>query len=394
LKLPKFLDDHYCSFLLTVTVLVLSLWAYVDYVDATGYCGKTCQALKKTEGKAEPCYGIYCKDKPKDENQTKAKQSKEVEKAQPCYGIYCDDKPTDNQTKVIKPGTKEDFIYQLGQKNFISLRVSNACKHIDTCPNVKELADMYDNSNKYLSGDFYFDNKSDAWKRTSPKIPNVFELYKFIDMPWFLWVDPDDYTWDRSKQIIIEPSLRYIKRSDIIDENRIRYEYEGLSLKRCASAVIGWENNGSEILLDVLNHFYSNCREQVKYDPTIEIFMGTKVFEDCDQRCLYLKDRFKMELKADALAYGDGTTVKPEPVKSSDKPCYGIYCKKDKPTTEETVTDLKDKEKIRQERLKELEDIQKCEKLKRKDAAEGRVDRNKFDCKVAEERKKYLEGRE
>ena len=372
MKLQKFLDDHYCSFLLTVTILALSLWAYIDYVDAAYYCGKTCQALRDAE-------------------------EAKVKKAEPCYGIYCDDKPKDakveNQTKVIKTDTQEAFIYSLGQKNFISLRVSNSCKHIDTCPDVKELADMYDNSNKYLSGDFYFDNKTDAWKRTPPKIPNVLELYKFIDqLPWVLWVDPDDYTWDRTKQIIIEPSLRYIKRSDTIDENRVRYEYEGLSLKRCASAVIGWENNGSEILLDVLNHFYSNCREQVKYDPTIEIFMGTKVFEDCDQKCLYLRDRFKMELKAEALT--EKIPDKKDEPKSSDKPCYGIYCKKDKPTTEETITDLEDKEKIRQERLKELEDIQKCEKLKRVDAAEGRVDREKLDCNVEEERKKYLEGRE
>jgi len=372
LKLQKFLDDHYCSFLLTVTILALSLWAYVDYVDAAYYCGKTCQALRDAE-------------------------EAKVKKAEPCYGIYCDDKPKDakveNQTKVIKTDTQEAFIYSLGQKNFISLRVSNSCKHIDTCPDVKELADMYDNSNKYLSGDFYFDNKTDVWKRTPPKIPNVLELYKFIDqLPWVLWVDPDDYTWDRTKQIIIEPSLRYIKRSDTIDENRVRYEYEGLSLKRCASAVIGWENNGSEILLDVLNHFYSNCREQVKYDPTIEIFMGTKVFEDCDQRCLYLRDRFKMELKAEALT--EKIPDKKDEPKSSDKSCYGIYCKKDKPTTEETITDLEDKEKIRQERLKELEDIQKCEKLKRVDAAEGRVDRNEVDCKNEEERKKYLEGHE
>jgi len=351
LKLPRFLDDHYEVIVLTALIVLLGVWGYVDYADAE-YCSKTCRSLKE------------------------AKEAETIKKAENNIGSV-------PEAKVIR---------DLSTKNFISLRVSNTCKKLDStqCPNEKELADMYDNSNKYLSGDFYFDNKTQAWKRSSPKIPNVFELYKFIDhMPWVLWVNPDDYTWDRSKKIIIEPSLHYIDRSDKIDESRIRYEYEGLSMKHCASATIGWENGGQEILLDVLNHFYSNCREPVKYDPTIEIFMGSKVFENCDKACLYYKDNFKREIKAEALSNKQPDKV----IKSTEPICYGIYCKKEKQTTEQTVKSLEDKEKIRLERLKELEDIQKCERLQREDRQAGRTDIKDIDCKNVDQRNKYLVGR-
>lgn len=376
---------------------------YVEYAyaDTSYYCGKTCQAKQAAEKakkevtvkKTEPCYGNYC-----DKN-----DKKKTPKAEPCYGIHCKKETiTSNTTTPTTPTTptksnqisKEDIIRSISIKNFISLRVSNACKHISSCPNVKDLADKFDNSNRYLSGDFYFDNKTDAWKRTSPKIPNAFELYKFMDQtPWVLWVDPDDYTWDRSKQIIIEPSLHYIDRSDTIDELRMRYEYQGLYLKPCARAVIGWENNGSAILLDVLKHFYSNCKEQVKYDPTIPIFMGTKIFEDCNQQCLYMKQRLKNELKAEAFAYGGSGSSTPPSTKppKSDLPCYGIYCKDQPITKEETVTQIKDKEKVRKERLEELENTQACEKFKARDLKDNKMNkRDAVDCNDKKERDLYL----
>ena len=381
LELKKFLDDHYSVIILTVLVGILTVWAFIDYsdhwADASGayFCGKSCQAQLKANDPANV-------------------------KPEPCYGLYCPDpsKPTATNTTHVNPAQKsasrQEIIKHLNGKNFISLRVSTSCKKLDEtqCPNEKKLADMYDNSNKYLSGNFYFDNKTNAWKRTSPIIPNAFELYKFIDnMPWTLWVNPDDYTWDRSKQIVIEPSLRYIKRTDGIDNvNRIRYEYEGLSMVNCAKATIGWENNGSTILLDVLNHFYSNCAEPVKYDPTVEINLGSKVFEGCDRDCLYWKQHFKDELKAEAFAYYKENRIA---VKDPEKTiCYGIYCDDKKQTVEEKITTLEQKEKVRKEHLKELEDIQKCENLKRRDINTGNPEISQVDCKDKEQREKYLAG--
>lgn len=354
LNLPKLLNENYLVFFVAVFVVLFGIIGFIDDASAK-YCSKTCRALKE------------------------AKEAETAKATASSIGAV-------PQAKVIR---------DISEKNFISLRVSNACKRLDStqCPNEKELADMYDNSNKYLSGDFYFDNKTNQWKRSPPKIPNVFELYKFIDhMPWVLWVNPDDYTWDRSKKITIEPSLRYIDRGDLaIDENRIRYEYEGLSMKHCASAVIGWENNGQEILLDVLNHFYSNCKEPVKYDPTIEIFMGTSIFDDCDQKCLYHRQNLKMELKAEALSNKQPDKV----IKTVEPRCYGIYCKEVKQTTEETIKTLEDKEKVRLERLKELEDIQRCETLKRQDRQSGRTDirLEDIDCKNKDQRNEYLKDR-
>ncbi len=381
LELKKFLDDHYSIIIVTVLVGVLTVWAFIDYsehwADATGayFCGKSCQAQLKANDpanvKPEPCYGLYCKD--------------------PAKSTATD---TTQGNPAQKSASRQEIIKHLNGKNFISLRVSTSCKKLDEtqCPNEKKLADMYDNSNKYLSGNFYFDNKTNAWKRYSPIIPNAFELYKFIDnMPWTLWVNPDDYTWDRSKQIVIEPSLRYIKRTDGIDNvNRIRFEYEGLSMVNCAKATIGWENNGSAILLDVLNHFYSNCAEPVKYDPTIEINLGSKVFEGCDRDCLYWKQHFKDELKAEAFAYyRENRISEKEPEKTI---CYGIYCDDKKQTVEEKITTLEQKEKVRKEHLKELEDIQKCENLKRRDINTGKPEISEVDCKIKEQREKYLAG--
>ena len=350
------------------------------------YCSKTCRDKLKaeedkvnqtstvTKPKAEPCYGIYCNKKPQEKDTPK--NSNQTVKAEPCYGIHCDDKPDQDpaQTKIL-PTSPTSQLVPLG-RNFISLRLSTSCEDIDYCPNIKDLADKFDNSNRYLSGDFLFDNKTNKWVREKPKLPNVFEIYRYTDVPWVLWVNPDDYTWDRSKQITIEPHLYYIGKDRQIDDTRMRYEYQDLWVQGCSKASIGWKNkhdnnetSGQGILLDVLNYFYSNCRERIVTDPTIEIFMGSDIFADCDKACLFYKERFKLELKAEALVSKQlaKSGLEEEVVKKAE-PCYGIYCdKKEELTVEEKITEQEQKEKIRQERLKELEDINECAKWQRYD---------------------------
>lgn len=371
-------DRFMFIFSFSLMIILVAIIA-VDHADGAGYyCSKSCQEKLKAE-----------------EQRANKTLNTPKKVAEPCYGIYCDKKPKENlselqQTKIVP----KSEVVPLA-RNFIAIRVSDSCERIDYCPNIKDLADKFDNSNKYLSGDFIFDNNTNKWHRSSPKIPNVFELYRYTNLPWVLWVDPDDYTWDRSKQIIIEPQLRYIDRGDKIDETRIRYEYEGLKLVGCSEALIGWKNSesgnmtGEAILLDVLNYFYSNCREKVVTDPTVEIFMGSDVFEGCDKACLYYKQQLKLELKSEALVSKqlarNSTGVKEEP---KEPTCYGIYCKKEKQTVDEKITEIEEKEKLRQERLKELEDINECNKWKQYDVDERRAD--KVNCNDKKQRDDYL----
>lgn len=372
------------------------------------YCGATCQAKQnktdqssydKTKVKVEPCYGIYCNKKPQEKPVATTSNKTTVPKAEPCYGIHCNDKKKEQdpaQTKIL-PNSPTFQEIPLG-RNYISIRISDSCENIDYCPTIKELADLYDNSNKYLSGDFKFNNKTNKWFREKPVVPNVFEIYRYTNLPWILWVDPDDYTYDRSKHILIEPHLHYINNDRIIDETRVRYEFEGLSLSGCREATIGWKNtmtgntsSGEAILLDVLNYFYSNCRERIVTDPSIEIFMGSDVFKDCDKACLFYKERFKMELKADALTNKQlaKSGLKEVEVKKKEPVCYGIYCdKKAKPTIEEKITEQEQKEKIRKERLKELEDINECTKWKRYDEDIRRA--TKVNCNDNKQRVDYI----
>src|SRR3990172_6992846 len=117
---------------------------FFQEADGTYYCAKSCQAkLKEQEDRA---------------NQTLNKP-KNVE---PCYGIYCNKpKPSEKdpaQTKII-PTTQSSQVIPLG-RNYIAIRISESCESIDYCPNIKDRSEKFDNSNRYLSGDFKFDNKT------------------------------------------------------------------------------------------------------------------------------------------------------------------------------------------------------------------------------------------
>lgn len=358
------------------------------------FCAATCQARKAGEDTTKTTV--------KSTSTTKAK----------CYGIYCDkDKDGDNDS--IKK-----YENAIKNKNFIAIKISQTCQKSGTCPTIKELADTYDNSDKFLSGDFYFDENEQKWKRENPPIYNVFEIYKFMNLPWVVFVSPDDYTWDRSKKILIESQLRYVDNRDKI-ENQVRVEYEGLSMDGCKSATIGWMNNGSDILLDVLNHFYSNCKQPIEYDPRVEIFMNSTIFPGCDQDCFYFKEQFKRELKADHLIsverwekenckddddtkYTDLTSYdrnkdECDRIRASldlddddDEPCYGIYCE-DKRKAEKT--EAKTAFEIRQERIKELEEIQQCkeDQIWDEERHNGSYRRLLFDCEDDEERQEYYD---
>lgn len=321
---------------------------------------------------------------------------------QSCYGIYCDNEDDSDEIEAYKNALRE--------KNFISIRNSKVCEITNVCPSYKDLADLFDNSNRYLSGDFIFDNETGKWKREAPIGYNVFEHYKFMNMPWVVFVDPDDYTWGKTKQIMIESQLRYHDSRDII-ENNVRIEYEGLKVDGCKTATIGWKNNGETILLDLLNHFYSKCKQKMEFDPTIEIFINSTIFPDCDRECFLNKDQHQKSLRVDYILatelweekycdeddddyneLDEDNKIECNRINNiigdvkTEQECYGIYCDRDD-DDDETFADR------RINRIKELEDIEKCKREQIWDDVKikGTWRFNLYDCDDEDEREDYLD---
>jgi len=370
------------------------------------YCGKTCQEKRD---KAE----IEAREKEKEDRELENPTEENKKKTSKCYGIYCDREDEDDGDSESEANKLKALIKKIGEKNFISIRVSESCKGVTYCPTIKELADQYDNSDRYYSGEFYFDNSTNEWKRHYPIIKNVFELYKLRNgFSWMVFVDPDDYTWKNTKQITIHPHYSNTKSGDKIVDN-VRIEYKNLDYEPCAYAHIGWMDkaesriHGDEILLDVLNHFMSSCRESIEYNPRIEIFINSTIWPDCDRECFELKRLDKQEMKAfhqtEKEFYEHYADLDEEEDKKEQN-CYGIYCDRededddedieipeDRPQTfEEKAAEAELKEQRREQRIRELEEIQLCERIKRLDEP-GNI-RN-LDCNDKEDREEYLQDK-
>jgi len=402
----------YITLIIASTALLL-IWVFsvtIIEVEAThdyrpgestgGYCGKTCQADRDKKE-------IEAREKELEDRELDDPFDEDDEKDFKCYGIYCDDKKEDK----AKTTNLQDLIDKIQAKNFISIRVTQSCQRVDYCPSIKLLADMYDNSDKWYSGDFYKDEKTDMWKREPPQIFNVFETYKLRNgFNWMVFVEPDTYTWKNTKQITIHPHISIYKKpgDEIVD--RVILQYKNMEYEPCAYANIGWldkdtnEIVGEKLLLDVLNHFMSSCQEPIQYNPTIEVFLGSTIFEDCDKTCFQYKRLSQLELKAFHQtekefyeAYED------QEEEDKKKPgCYGIYCDREDEDDEdkvelpeeraltiaEKVAEAELKDQRRRERMIELEEIQLCERIKLFDDIS--TVRN-LDCNDDDDRHDYLE---
>jgi hypothetical protein len=288
------------------------------------------------------------------------------------------------QARRAEEAATTESTFAIYDKIFIAIRTSKACEISGTCPSYNELAIMFDNSNKYLSGDFFFNNETKRWDREPPIIHNSFELYKITDKPTpvVIWVNPDDYTWDRTKQIMIE-SEYYRPMKNMPLEDNIIYAYEGRQIEECHRAVIGWTTvNGSALLTDTLNYFMSNCKEPLEIDEIQEIFLNSTIFPDCDKDCFHLRYLFKQEMKA----FHQVEKEFEEKYTDEDSDDF-----EDRPETlKEKYEERLNKEERRLERMQELEDIQECERFKRHEASSG-TGRVKVDCIDEEEREEYLE---
>lgn len=406
-------QQAYISLIIATTALLL-IWVFsVTIIEAeathdyrpgesTGsYCGKTCQRDRdeaEIEAREKELEDREL-DNPFDEDDKKKDTN--------CYGIYCDKEDEDD---VIKTTNLQDIIDKIQAKNFISIRVTQSCQRVDYCPSIKFLADIYDNSDKWYSGDFYQDEKTKMWKREPPQIFNVFETYKLRNgIDWMVFVEPDTYTWKNTKQITIHPHISIYKKAGEKIVDRVILQYKNMEYEPCAYANIGWmdkETNeivGDKLLLDVLNHFMSSCKEPIEYNPTIEVFLGSTIFEDCDKICFQFKRLSQLELKAFHQTEKEFYEFyEDQEEEDKKKPgCYGIYCDRDDDddddeidlpeeralTIEEKVAEAELKDQRRQQRLQELEEIQLCERIKLFDDISSV--RN-LDCEDDDDRHDYL----
>lgn len=208
-----------------------------------------------------------------------------------------------NQT-TGEPITTIQYISQAKKETtyksvFISVILSEVCKISNKCPSEKYLADNYDNSNRYLSGDFT--NKSGEWKRTKPVYPNVFEIYRNSNTHLIIFVDPDEYTRSRTKNIIIEPvfydyfnrGLGDLKVKGIelnngtkIFERTVREDFQ---IASCQTARMGWSGNGDKLFSNIVAHFYSDCTRNIGQNNTKVIQTKAVIHNDCGPNCQYQK---------------------------------------------------------------------------------------------------------
>ena len=183
------------------------------------------------------------------------------------------------------------------KQTYIGIYLSTTCEKSTSCPNYKELADQFDSSNRYLSGEFSQD-KEGIWHREKPRLKNIFEYYRqgmglhSIN----IFVDPDAYTAKYVKVITIEPSIPvYIDNADMkmklnnTSQQFQRIERHGFHIDGCSSAQIGWKENGAQVLADMVNHFYRDCAGTFPHDPVEKIYIPRTVFTDCGKWCEYTK---------------------------------------------------------------------------------------------------------
>lgn len=200
--------------------------------------------------------------------------------------------------------TTEAYIHQAketitSKPVYISVILSEVCKLSKNCPTAKYLADTYDNSNRYLSGDFT--NKSGEWKRTKPVYPNVFELYRASNNHLMIFVDPDDYTRSRTKNIFIEPVLpEYFMRGqgDLkvttemlgnwtkVFNRTIREDFQ---ISSCQNVRMGWTSNGDKLFSNIIAHLYSGCTKDIGQNNTRVIQTKAVIHDDCGPQCQYLQ---------------------------------------------------------------------------------------------------------
>ena len=172
----------------------------------------------------------------------------------------------------------------------ISIIVSKTCQLSKKCITIKALADQLDNSDKRISGDFYFDNKTKLWKRDRPAIAGSILLYGSSVTPPTIFIQPDSLTQKNTKIIFIETKIPiYLGPDSNKKENGKMVTYKNRQINNCSSATIGWEQGGYDLLLDTITHLRSDCTSTLKFNDTTTTIKPLVIKDKCTKTCKYLK---------------------------------------------------------------------------------------------------------
>lgn len=172
----------------------------------------------------------------------------------------------------------------------ISIILSKTCQLSKKCISLKPLADQLDNSDKRISGEFYFDNKTKLWKRDKPMMAASIMLYSSAVTPPTIFVMPDDMTIKNTKTIYIESKIPiYLGTNSKQKNDGILTLYQNRKITECSTATIGWEQGGYDLLLDTIKYFQSGCTSVLAFNDTKVITKKLDLGDICTKNCKYLK---------------------------------------------------------------------------------------------------------
>jgi len=203
---------------------------------------------------------------------------------------------------------------------YISIMLSESCILSNlNCPTYKWLADNFDNTDRYMFGDFIYNPNSNHWHRDKPIVDMAFHFYlqQHDKYPIAIWVDPDSVTlaYPYQKIIWIEPRvLTYMSPNKHIpgltdgtgmviqnvtgasSSGRIA-SYHDIMIDGCSEATIGWYPEGKKALISVLDYFIEQCTGELDYP--IKQFTPAPKWEmtECDS----LSEQYKNTMLKNAL---------------------------------------------------------------------------------------------
>ena len=145
--------------------------------------------------------------------------------------------------------------------NFISITRDTTCQKTN-CVDLKPYI-QYDNSDKKISGHIYYNNKTHEYFRKG-QLQNAHNYYNIFQNKTFVFVEPDQSTLVRSKQIILTASLAdYIPpgvatKTEKSFQQTTRTTYTGVYVNgKCDKAVVGIEQNID--IKKVIEHLAGGC---------------------------------------------------------------------------------------------------------------------------------------
>lgn len=222
------------------------------------------------------------------------------------------------QQEIIKKSQQaQKQSFSTSGLNLISIIKSKSCER-SNCVSTEYLVKNYDTSDFKISGGFTKINGK--YEREDPPYKESTKLYNTnLVKPHngtIVFVDPDMYTLARSKQIIIETTLKdYLikaeKKTEIDHDKDKRNVYHYVWFDGCNIARIGWVENGTYNLPKVLQYMKNGCSGTLDIKNMTETIITKKAPRDyCGQECQFKKWMIEAKKSSKNNLLGDHLTIK------------------------------------------------------------------------------------